>query len=48
MRHIFASLDSLASAADRIQKQAFNQVASVGIRTRPQPAVWINSFVREI
>ena len=34
MRHILASLDSVASAADGIQKEALNQVASVGIRTQ--------------
>ena len=32
MRHILASLDSVASPADGIQKEAQNQVASVGIR----------------
>ena len=36
MRHILASLDSVASAADRTQKEAYNQVASVGIRTKVQ------------
>ena len=34
VRHILASLDSVASAADRIQKEAYNQVASLGIRTQ--------------
>ena len=34
MRHILASLDSVASAADGIQKEVLNHVASVGIRTQ--------------
>ena len=34
MWHIFASLDSVASAADGIQQEAYNQVASMGIRTQ--------------
>ena len=34
MRHILASLNSVASAADGIQKEALNQAASVGIRTQ--------------
>ena len=34
MRHILSSLDSVVSAADGIQKEAENQVASVGIRTQ--------------
>ena len=33
-RHILALLNSVASAADGIQKEAKNQVASVGIRTQ--------------
>ena len=34
MRHILASLDSVASTADGIQKEAQKQVASVGIRNQ--------------
>ena len=48
MRHILASLDSVASAADRILKEAYNKLPPWVIEPRPQPAVWINSFVREI
>ena len=48
MRHILASLDSVASAADRIQKGAITKLPPWGLEPRPQPAVWINSFVREI
>ena len=34
MRHILASLNSVASAADGIQKEALNQVVSMGIWTQ--------------
>ena len=48
MRHILASLDSVASAADRILKEAYNKLPPWGFEPRPQPAIWINSFVWEI
>ena len=48
MRHILASLDSVASAAYGIQKEAKTKLPPWGLEPRPQPAVWINWFVREI
>ena len=48
MRLILASLNSVASAADRIQKETYNKLPLWGFKPRPMPVTWINSFVREI
>ena len=43
MRHILASLDSVASAADGIQKEEpKTKLPPWGFEPRPQPAAWIN------
>ena len=42
-RFILASLDSVTSPADRIQKEAKNKFPPWGFKPRPQPAAWINS-----
>ena len=39
-RHILASLDSVASSADGIQKEAKTKLPPWGFEPRPQPAVW--------
>ena len=48
MRHILASLDSVASAAERIQKEALNMLRLSRPNPRPQPAVIISSSAEEI
>ena len=45
MRLILVSLDSVASAAERIQKKA---VSPWKFEPRPKPAAWINLFVRRL
>ena len=49
MRHILASLDSVASAAEKDPERGLKtKLPPWGFEPRPQPAAWINSFVREI
>ena len=44
--NILAVLDSVASAADGIQREAYTKFPLWWFEPRPQPAAWINWFGR--